>query len=70
MNAKKIRVALYARVSTTDQKADLQLDGLRQLAEQRGWTIIEEYVDPPPPLEVPRRQRRRHGVDLLRGGGT
>jgi DNA invertase Pin-like site-specific DNA recombinase len=45
VNPKKLRVALYARVSTTDQKADLQLDGLRQLAEQRGWTIVEEYVD-------------------------
>ncbi|MBI2390068.1 MAG: recombinase family protein [Deltaproteobacteria bacterium] len=39
------RVALYARVSTNDQKADLQLDGLRRLAEQRGWKVAGEYVD-------------------------
>ena len=46
MNAKKtIKVALYARVSTTDQRADLQLDALRQLAEQRGWVVHDEYVD-------------------------
>jgi len=43
MNAKK--VALYARVSTTDQRADLQLDALRQLATQRGWIVVGEYLD-------------------------
>jgi DNA invertase Pin-like site-specific DNA recombinase len=45
MNAKKTKVAIYARVSTTDQRADLQLDALRQLAEQRGWTVVGEHVD-------------------------
>lgn len=44
MNTPK-RVALYARVSTTDQRADLQLDGLRKLAEQRGWLVMGEYID-------------------------
>ncbi len=44
MNTLK-KCALYARVSTSDQRADLQLDGLRRLAEQRGWRIVEEYVD-------------------------
>ena len=44
MNAPK-RCALYARVSTSDQRADLQLDGLRKLAEQRGWKVVGEYVD-------------------------
>jgi DNA invertase Pin-like site-specific DNA recombinase len=39
------RVALYARVSTRDQSPDLQLDALRALAAQRGWTIVGEYVD-------------------------
>ncbi len=43
MNAKKC--AIYARVSTSDQKADLQLDGLRKLAEVRGWKVVGEYVD-------------------------
>ena len=45
MNPKKPKVALYARVSTTDQKADLQLDGLRNLIEQRGWALAGEYLD-------------------------
>jgi DNA invertase Pin-like site-specific DNA recombinase len=39
------RVALYARVSTADQRTDLQLDALRQLAGQRGWMVVGEHVD-------------------------
>ncbi|MBL9028171.1 MAG: recombinase family protein [Myxococcales bacterium] len=42
---KPLRGGLYARVSTADQSADLQLDGLRRLAEQRGWVITGEFVD-------------------------
>lgn len=42
----KIRkIAIYARVSTDDQKADLQLDALRQYAASRGMEIAGEYVD-------------------------
>ena len=42
-----VRVALYARVSTLHQGQDtgLQLDELRQVAAQRGWSITTEYVD-------------------------
>lgn len=39
------RVGLYARVSTRDQSTDMQLDALRSLAVQRGWTVAGEYVD-------------------------
>ena len=40
------RVALYARVSTLHgQDVGLQLDELRQVAGQRGWDLVEEYVD-------------------------
>lgn len=44
---KPIRVALYARVSTTGKGQDvtLQLDELRAVAAQRGWVIAAEYVD-------------------------
>ena len=28
-----------------DQSVDLQLDGLRRLAEQRGWVIVGEFID-------------------------
>jgi DNA invertase Pin-like site-specific DNA recombinase len=43
---KPIRAALYARVSTTGHGQDvgLQLDELRQVAAQRGWTATD-YVD-------------------------
>jgi len=38
-------VALYARVSTTQQDPDVQLHELRALATTRGWRVIGEYVD-------------------------
>ncbi len=40
-----MKVAIYARVSTDDQKADLQIDALRQYAEARGLVVYREYVD-------------------------
>ena len=49
MNARPLRVALYARVSTVGKGQDvgLQLDELRQIAVQRGWLVEDErvYVD-------------------------
>lgn len=39
------RVALYARVSTTDQRCEAQLAEIRQYAVARGWPIAAEYVD-------------------------
>ena len=38
-------VALYARVSTTQQDPEVQLRELRAPAAARGWTISKEYVD-------------------------
>lgn len=44
-----MRAALYARVSTDEQvegySIDAQLRAGRDLAHQRGWVIVEEYVD-------------------------
>ena len=40
-----LRVAIYARVSTTDQSTDSQLLDLRQYVRERGWNIYREYVD-------------------------
>ncbi len=37
--------ALYLRVSTPNQKPDLQFDGLRSYAERAGLEIVEEYLD-------------------------
>ena len=41
----KIRTALYLRVSTPDQKPDLQYDGLRAYAERAGLQIVGDYCD-------------------------
>lgn len=42
-NTKK--VALYARVSTSDQTAENQLLDLRRYCAVHGWTITREFVD-------------------------
>jgi DNA invertase Pin-like site-specific DNA recombinase len=39
------RVALYARVSTTDQNPTMQVDELRAYAERRGWVVVAEHVE-------------------------
>jgi len=39
------RVAIYARVSTTDQSTDSQLLDLRRYVSDRGWQTFREYVD-------------------------
>src|SRR5579863_3467050 len=40
-----MRVALYARVSTTDQNCEMQLRDLRQYVKARRWGAPAEYVD-------------------------
>jgi len=40
-----MRAALYARVSTSRQDLDLQLEELRQFAPRRGWAVVGEYAD-------------------------
>jgi DNA invertase Pin-like site-specific DNA recombinase len=41
-----MRVAIYARVSTTNgQSPEMQLAELREYASRRGWEIHGEYVD-------------------------
>jgi DNA invertase Pin-like site-specific DNA recombinase len=46
MNAKRIkRAALYVRVSTDGQTVENQVRELRQIAERRGWEIVETYSD-------------------------
>ena len=39
------RAALYLRVSSLDQHPETQRYDLVQLAQQRGFTIVEEDVD-------------------------
>jgi DNA invertase Pin-like site-specific DNA recombinase len=47
VEVKAMKVALYARVSTVNggQNPEMQLATLREYCQQRGWAIVEEYVD-------------------------
>jgi putative DNA-invertase from lambdoid prophage Rac len=40
-----MNVAIYARVSTTDQDCGMQLRELREYARRQGWGSLQEYVD-------------------------
>src|SRR5689334_13106161 len=42
-----VRVAIYARVSTShhDQKPEIQIEELRRYCQARGWQIDHELVD-------------------------
>jgi len=41
----KKRIAVYARVSTTDQSTESQLLDLRRYVRERGWELFKEYTD-------------------------
>ena len=38
-------IAIYARVSTSDQSCEMQLHELREYVAKRGWEVFQEYVD-------------------------
>jgi DNA invertase Pin-like site-specific DNA recombinase len=42
---KSKRVGLYLRVSTAGQTVENQRQDLMRVAEQRGWHVVEEYID-------------------------
>lgn len=44
-SGRPLRVVLYARVSTHDQSADMQVVELRRFAEARGWKVAGEFTD-------------------------
>ena len=52
------RAAIYMRVSTVDQHPETQLYDLRQMAEQRGYQVVEEYTD-----MISGAKARRPGLD-------
>src|SRR5438128_1741757 len=55
------RVALYARVSTTDQTCDNQLRDLREYCRARGWTDVREFTD----MGVSGTKERRPALDKM-----
>ena len=54
------RAVLYMRVSTLDQHPETQLHDLRQMAQQRGYQIVEEYTD-----RISGAKARRPGLDKM-----
>jgi DNA invertase Pin-like site-specific DNA recombinase len=40
-----MRVAVYARVSTSDQHSDIQLDALERYAQARRFEVMDRYLD-------------------------
>ena len=54
------RAALYMRVSTLDQHPETQLYDLRQMAQQRGYKIVQEYTD-----TISGAKARRPGLDAM-----
>lgn len=55
------KVCLYARVSTQGQDPEVQLAALRAHATQRGWQVVEEFVD----RGVSGAKERRPALDRL-----
>ena len=55
------RCAIYARVSTPEQRIDNQLYDLRQFAQQRGFEVVSEYTD----VGVSGSKARRPGLDTM-----
>jgi DNA invertase Pin-like site-specific DNA recombinase len=55
------RVALYCRVSTSDQTAENQLRALREHAARAGWVILAEFTD----NAVNGTREKRPGLDAL-----
>lgn len=55
-----MRVALYARVSTTGQNTDNQMMRLEEFATQRGYEVFERYTD-----KVSGANKNRPGLDQM-----
>jgi DNA invertase Pin-like site-specific DNA recombinase len=55
-----LKAALYLRVSSTDQHPETQRYDLVQLVQQRGLTIVDEYVD-----KLSGTRARRPGLDRM-----
>lgn len=68
-----MRVAIYARCSTTEQHPENQVHTLREYAKLRGWEVVKEYVDEGysgrtdkrPALAQMRADSRRHAFQCV-----
>jgi DNA invertase Pin-like site-specific DNA recombinase len=57
------RAALYTRVSTDRQTVENQVTALRQIAERRGWEVIEQYSDAR--ISGAKGRNQRPGLDAM-----
>jgi DNA invertase Pin-like site-specific DNA recombinase len=63
MMAKPKRAALYVRVSTDHQTVENQIRELTQIAERRGWQIVETYRDAG--ISGSKGRDKRPGLDAM-----
>ena len=63
MAERKVRAAIYARVSTVEQNPEAQLQDLRAFVENRGFILHKEYVDKVSG-DVASRSKKRKRKDL------
>jgi DNA invertase Pin-like site-specific DNA recombinase len=63
MMARKRNAALYVRVSTDGQTVENQVRELRQIADRRGWTIVETYSDAG--ISGAKGRNHRPGLDAM-----
>jgi DNA invertase Pin-like site-specific DNA recombinase len=61
--AKPKHVAVYVRVSTDKQTVDAQLHQLQEIAERRGWQVVEVYRDEG--ISGAKGRDKRPGLDAL-----
>lgn len=64
------RVAIYARVSTSDQTADNQLLDLRKYCDACGWKVVDEFVDHAISGAKKDRPRLRQLMEFARPGNV
>lgn len=60
---KPFRAAIYARVSTSDQNPEAQLQELREYVKKRSFILHKEYVDQVSG-DIEKRSKKRKGTDL------
>jgi DNA invertase Pin-like site-specific DNA recombinase len=63
MMAKKCNAALYVRVSTDGQTVENQVRELRQIADRRGWSVVETYSDAG--ISGSKGRNHRPGLDAM-----
>jgi DNA invertase Pin-like site-specific DNA recombinase len=63
MMGKPKRAALYVRVSTDHQSVENQIRELKEVAERRGWTVVEVYRDAG--ISGSKGRDKRPGLDAM-----